>query len=68
MLGTGAPIRLAGPGRYDANRGDGSGEMGDNLPAVNLGTGLTATAIAAGDYHTCAVLSNGDAKCWGFGT
>lgn len=25
----------------------------------------TATALAAGDAFTCAVLSNGDARCWG---
>ena len=23
------------------------------------------TAITAGDFHTCAVLQNGTAKCWG---
>ena len=47
--------------------GDGPGEMGDNLPAVNLGSGLTATAIAAGNQHTCALLNNGRVKCWGLG-
>jgi len=40
-------------------------EMGDNLPAVSLGTGLTATAIACGDSFTCALLSNAHVKCWG---
>jgi alpha-tubulin suppressor-like RCC1 family protein len=40
--------------------------MGDNLPTVNLGTGRTATAITAGDYHTCALLDNRAVKCWGF--
>ena len=46
-------------------RGDDPGEMGDALPAVNLGTGATAVAISAGEYHTCAVLSDGAVKCWG---
>ena len=46
-------------------RGDGPGEMGDNLPTVDLGTGRTATAISAGLEHTCAVLDNGSVKCWG---
>jgi len=40
-------------------------EMGDSLPAVSLGTDLTATAIASGSDHTCALLSNGQLKCWG---
>jgi hypothetical protein len=39
--------------------------MGDALPAVDLGTGRTATAIAAGRYHTCALLDDGTVKCWG---
>jgi len=46
--------------------GDGSGEMGDNLPVVDLGTGRTATAIAAGSFHTCALLDNASVKCWGY--
>jgi len=44
--------------------GDGSGEMAA-LPSINLGTGRTATAIAAGGYHTCAILDNASVKCWG---
>ena len=44
--------------------GDSSGEMA-SLSAVNLGTGRTATALAAGYYHSCAKLDNGDLKCWG---
>ena len=48
--------------------GDEVGEMGDNLPAVDLGTGRTATAIAAGLAHTCAILDDGTAKCWGANT
>jgi alpha-tubulin suppressor-like RCC1 family protein len=46
-------------------RGDGPNEMGDNLPAVNLGTGKTAVAISPAIYHTCALLSDGTIKCWG---
>jgi alpha-tubulin suppressor-like RCC1 family protein/fibronectin type 3 domain-containing protein len=48
-----------------AHRGDGPGEMGDSLPTVSLGTGRTATALAAGSGHTCARLDNGSVKCWG---
>jgi alpha-tubulin suppressor-like RCC1 family protein len=45
--------------------GDGSNEMGDNLAAVDLGTGRTATAISAGENHICALLDNSAVKCWG---
>ena len=45
--------------------GDETGDMGDNLPYIALGTGRTATAIAAGYFHTCAALDNGAVKCWG---
>ena len=44
--------------------GDNSSEM-SQLTGINLGTGRTATAISAGNIHTCAVLDNGAAKCWG---
>jgi alpha-tubulin suppressor-like RCC1 family protein len=48
---------------------------GRTSPAVNinLGTGITgvatarkATAITAGNFHTCAILDNSSIKCWGF--
>lgn len=46
-------------------RGDAPGEMGDSLPAVDLGAGRTATAITAGANHTCALLDDASVKCWG---
>ena len=49
-----------------ANRGDGAGEMGDDLPAISLGTGRTAVAMTTGGTYACAVLDNGSVKCWGF--
>ena len=48
--------------------GDGAGEMGDDLDPVDLGTGRTATAISTGHKHTCALLDNGNVKCWGLGS
>jgi alpha-tubulin suppressor-like RCC1 family protein len=45
--------------------GEGPNEMGDNLTIVDLGTGRTATAISAGQNHTCALLDNASVKCWG---
>jgi alpha-tubulin suppressor-like RCC1 family protein len=32
---------------------------------VDTTTGRTATAIATGEYHTCALLDNASVKCWG---
>jgi alpha-tubulin suppressor-like RCC1 family protein len=51
-----------------SDRGDGPGEMGANLPAIDLGPGRTATTIAAGSSHTCAFLDNATIKCWGSGS
>jgi alpha-tubulin suppressor-like RCC1 family protein len=51
----------AGPDK----RGDAPGEMGTNLPFVNVGTGAQTAALAAGALHSCAVLQTGAVKCWG---
>ncbi len=45
----------------------GDNETPASAGAVDLGAGRTATAISAGSDHTCAVLDNGDVRCWGFG-
>lgn len=47
------------------NRGLRASHMGDNLPAVDLGTGRTAQQIAIGYGHTCALLDDNHIKCWG---
>ena len=46
--------------------GDGPNEMGDNLNPIQLGSGRSATAIAGGSFHSCALLDNGQVKCWGY--
>jgi alpha-tubulin suppressor-like RCC1 family protein len=51
--------------------GDEPGEMGDALPAVDLGAGKKVVAVSLGgeDFweggHTCALLDDGQIKCWG---
>lgn len=47
--------------------GDDPEDMGDNLPFVDLGAGRNATALTAGEAHTCALLDDGSVKCWGKG-
>jgi cysteine-rich repeat protein len=47
------------------NRGDAANQMGSSLLPIDLGTGLTAKAIATGFSHTCALLSDDSVKCWG---
>ena len=56
--------------------GDGSGQLGDggtntntyapSSTAIDLGSGRTAVAVSAGYHHNCAILDNGEAKCWGW--
>ena len=49
--------------------GDGTSNNNRLSPVqVNFGTGVLARSIAAGSNHTCAVLSNGTARCWGWNT
>ena len=45
----------------------GDDETPDLIGPVDLGAGRTAVAIAAGDFHNCAVLDNGSVRCWGYG-
>ena len=46
-----------------ANIGD--NETPGGFGPVDLGTGRTATAISAGNAHTCALLDTGEVRCWG---
>jgi alpha-tubulin suppressor-like RCC1 family protein len=45
--------------------GDTSLVPADNDPLVDLGTDRTATDVATGHAHTCALLNGGEVKCWG---
>jgi uncharacterized repeat protein (TIGR01451 family) len=41
--------------------------MGANLPAVQLGAGRHAVAVATGTDHTCVLRDDGTVTCWGAG-
>ncbi len=51
-----------------ANIGSTAAQVGGAIPFVDLGTGRTAVALAAGIDHTCAILDNASLKCWGSNT
>jgi hypothetical protein len=42
-------------------------DMGDNLPTVDLGTGLSVKTLVAAQYANCAILDDDTVKCWGLG-
>eukprot|EP00435_Cladocopium_sp_Y103_P006758 s1868_g2.t1 len=46
------------PGQW----GDESGEMGTNLPSIDLGVTVHDAAVSS---HICASLTDGTLKCWG---
>ena len=42
--------------------------MGDNLPAINLGTGVVPAHLAVADGHACVLTVAGGVKCFGNNT
>ena len=61
-------IGLNGKLGYGNTNSIGDDETPGSAGAVNLGAGRTATSITAGSYHTCAILDNGEVRCWGLGS
>jgi alpha-tubulin suppressor-like RCC1 family protein len=53
-----------GDTNYRGFRGVRPGEMGDNLPALELGPDRVVE-LAAGPGHSCARFDTGAVKCWG---
>ena len=64
QLGQGNTERL-GDGKDKDSQNSDKDEMGDNLPAVDLGPDVEVTAVTTGDNHTCVLLAGGAVKCWG---
>ena len=54
-----------GIGTTEAARGDGPGEMGDNLILTKLPTNTKVVAVAAGQKHVGHLLDNGKIACFG---
>lgn len=52
---------------YGNTNNIGDDETPGGVGPVNLGSGRTATAVSAGDFHTCAILDTGEVRCWGNG-
>jgi alpha-tubulin suppressor-like RCC1 family protein len=46
-------------------RGKSPGDMGDNLPIVDLGPGRSVLALSVGSGSNCALLDDDQVKCWG---
>jgi alpha-tubulin suppressor-like RCC1 family protein len=70
---SGGDVRCWGDGAYGrlgyANSTDiGDNESPDSIGVVYLGPGRTATAITAGNAHTCTLLDDGSVRCWGLGS
>ncbi len=47
------------------DRGTMPGQMGDALPAIDLGPGRIPTRIAVGHTTACVLRDNGTLRCWG---
>ena len=47
------------------DRGDESGEMGNALSTVDLGTNFVPVDIGTGRRYVCAMTEAKEVKCWG---
>ncbi len=69
ILDTG-DVRCWGSGAHGRTGLNSTASIGDNeaitsVPVVSLGVGRTATRLSAGNEHTCALLDDGNVRCWG---
>ena len=69
LLESGA-VRCWGGGQQGGLGYGDTADVGDELgemPPPDLALGGAASAIAAGGFHACALMSDGAIRCWGFG-
>ena len=66
ILDNGA-VSCWGKGGYGRLGNGGTSNKNSPTLTSSLGTGRTAVALSSGDSHTCAILDNGSAMCWGDG-
>jgi cysteine-rich repeat protein len=52
----------------DEALGDQPNELGSFQPWVSLDVAADALGVVTGSHHACAMLSNGEVKCWGDNT
>jgi len=64
-------LRCWGSGLFsNLGYGNPNSNVGDNETPASAGSvdiGGTITQVAAGTFHTCALLTTGDVRCWGNG-
>jgi alpha-tubulin suppressor-like RCC1 family protein len=63
---TGGTVSCWGDNRF-GQLGDGTG-VDRSRPTPVVGLSGPATAIAAGSFHTCALIADGNVECWGDNT
>ena len=66
----GGDLRCWGAGSYGHLGYGNTNNIGDDetpADAGNVDVGGPVIQLAAGGYHTCAVLEGGDVRCWGLG-
>ena len=67
-FGGGGAREIGGQLGYGNTNNIGDDETPASAGPVKLGPGRTAMAITAGQDHTCALLDDGNVRCWGQGT